>query len=475
MHKSRLIDFISLLSKEEILAFKSFIKVDVFRPKKEAKQVEKLLQILIGEHPDYSNLSKEKIYFKIYKESYQATKMNRLMGRMTESVKQFIIFHEQQYEQTSMGYNTLLIARFLNRKKNKKVFNVNASRVHEWENSLLMNDSNFALHYYLFQKEISYSNSLFNIRNSDLNLMKAMESLDHFYYLSSLDHLCHLFAQHVFAIPLSVDSMIEKYHRLKDTFGKKFNTAIIRVFELTIDLMISLDDKAFETLEVYLVKVKDQIPSDSLKSFYAIRRNFCVLKYSTKDLHYLPKALNCYKQDLKSGYLYHDGEIAPSTLQSIVKIALRSGEIKWIKRVLDTHKNKIVGNEYYVYTYNLSLIRFAEKEYQGCLDLLEYNYTDIHYKTSAKRLEIKCFEELDSPILESKIKSFKIYIFRIPKKNLTQLALEGNNNFVDLLKQIKNPRTLKNASRIEKIRLKLQNMKTVAERDWLLQKLDQQL
>ena len=64
--------------------------------------------------------------------------------------------------------------------------------------------------------------------------------------------------------------------------------------------------------------------------------------------------------------------------------------------------------------------------------------------------------------------AFKILTFRLSKKLLSDNHRRGNNNFIDLLKQIINPKTQGNLNRIEKLIEKVISKKVIAEKEWLL-------
>jgi hypothetical protein len=476
MQKSKLIEIMSLFTISELKELKLFIKTSIFKPEKETSQISKLLSILIKTYPNYKNLNKSSLFKSVYpKQSFDSTKMNRLMGRTTEVLKTFILFREK-YDEKYMIVDELLFAKFYNKRKAKKLFDQNINSFSKWTSKNENSNKDFLLNYYLFQKEISHSNSLFNQRSSDLNLPRTQKSLDHFYYQSSLEHICYYLAQHQFSVKLETDEIIKQYEQLKQLFHHKFNQVQIIAFELSIELLIKMEDQSFEKLDNFLEKMHSQLPLDRLKSLMAIRRNFCVFQYSRGAPAYHKKAFDCYKKDLNAGYLYHNGSILSSTLQSITKIAIKSGTLDWVSRFLKDHEHKLVeeSNAVQIFKYNFALVYFEEGQYEKCLDQLEDNYEDIHYKTSAKRLEIKCYQELNSPILSSKVKAFKIFIYRISQKKLTDLAITGNNNFIDFLKQINNPSTFKNANRIQKIEEKIKKTKILAERSWLIQQLQNQ-
>ena len=238
--------------------------------------------------------------------------------------------------------------------------------------------------------------------------------------------------------------------------------------------MVRKDDlQSYEKLKASLNEYEKHFSADDNKNFHTLARNFCIQQYSLGNESYLKEAFNCFKHDLKKSYLYHNGGILPSTMQAIVKIGLRNNELDWVKRFLKNHQNKIIGTSEpdSVFNYNMAEYYFAIQEYEKCLDLIEDNLTDLHYKTSAKRLVIKALYETKSTILDSRLNAFKIYIFRISNDTFTPIHKEGNNQFIDILKQIINPATLSNVKRKKSIESKIITGKSVADRQWLLDKL----
>lgn len=88
-------------------------------------------------------------------------------------------------------------------------------------------------------------------------------------------------------------------------------------------------------------------------------------------------------------------------------------------------------------------------------------------------LEIQVLYEQDSPLLDARLDAAKIFIFREKKIPAEKKLLL--NNFLDMLKQILNPKTLGNRKRIEKLKEKIQALNGVAEHDWLTEKLNKLL
>jgi hypothetical protein len=70
------------------------------------------------------------------------------------------------------------------------------------------------------------------------------------------------------------------------------------------------------------------------------------------------------------------------------------------------------------------------------------------------------------------MEAFKMYIFRQSRKQMTEKHRHFNNNFIDALRQIIHPSTLRNPRRIDKLKAKMLTQERMAERGWLLEKLE---
>jgi hypothetical protein len=86
-----------------------------------------------------------------------------------------------------------------------------------------------------------------------------------------------------------------------------------------------------------------------------------------------------------------------------------------------------------------------------------------------RRLELKLYFELDSPLLPYKIDAHKMYISRASKKIISDETRELESGFINLLLQISQcPPGDK--VKIGKIIQRIQEKKLIVERAWLLEK-----
>ena len=159
--------------------------------------------------------------------------------------------------------------------------------------------------------------------------------------------------------------------------------------------------------------------------------------------------------------------------KNIVDAGLKCEQYEWVFQFLQEYKGQIINtpHETDVYNYNLANYYFHRHNYEKALDLLSHQYQDVYYKIDARRLELKIYYELNSPILEARLEAFRILVLRLAKGKITKVQSEGNKQFALILMQILHSKTLFNKDRIAKIKRNV-NDRLVADKGWFLEKLE---
>ena len=216
------------------------------------------------------------------------------------------------------------------------------------------------------------------------------------------------------------------------------------------------------------------IASEKRKALQTLLRIFTTSKYNQGKHDYLELALQLYRQDLDAGDLYFDGRIHSQTLLNLVVLGLRSGAFDWVENLLKKHEDRIweESQALSIIRLNQSLLAFYRGELTEALDYLDDNYENLYYRLTARRLEVMIYYEERSVLLEPKLEAFKVYLFRLSKKEIPDKPKALNNNFIDLLRQIVHPSTLGNEKRIQRLLTKIAATERLAEREWLIAKLE---
>ncbi|MCC6459901.1 MAG: hypothetical protein IT260_05505, partial [Saprospiraceae bacterium] len=87
----------------------------------------------------------------------------------------------------------------------------------------------------------------------------------------------------------------------------------------------------------------------------------------------------------------------------------------------------------------------------------------------ARRLEIKIYYEQASELLPYKVDAFKMFISRASQKFLSAQLRQRNADFANLVYQLMQTAPA-DRKRAERLLLRIQEKKWVADRDWLLEK-----
>lgn len=477
MNQSKLLHTIAQLDKIEFRNLIKFMEIPHFVEVRQKQRVLQLFDLLKAQYPKFNhpNLDKEKIFSQIYPDKiYSASKMNRLMSSLLEVIRKFIVF-DYTRKQKLPGYEELILARYYQDKQMDGNFKDVIQTFKKKQDDSLIRNRQFYLNAYQIRAEQSDYEALHNQHKTDLELPDTLRSLDIFYVHARLDHACALMTQQNYHLPLNLKADLFRYEEICQFIESNDYLRVpqILVFYKAFQLIYwQDDDHRFEDLMTTINQYEAHLPVEQLKSVQAICRSYCIRRYHKGEDHYLEKTFNLYKSHLQSGHLYDNNGIIAGRLKNIVSIGLKMKEYDWVLNVLESHRDKIIAQSpEEVYYFNLANYYFAKKEYPKALEHLSGYKENNYYKVSAKRLELKIYFETKSPLLESKMGAFKIYLHRVSNKIFSKIAKESNNNFINILHQIHNPKTFRNASRINKLVEKIHVLKTVKDRDWLLEKL----
>ncbi|MFK7806171.1 MAG: hypothetical protein AB8F74_00090 [Saprospiraceae bacterium] len=366
---------------------------------------------------------------------------------------------------------------FYSKKRLKKLESATINRVKKVVNQSKRPTTEFYYDYFLFEEQVSKNEILSRSTKQPEHLPAALNRLDHYFLLVKLDLACQLLSFHQMIAPVEYTKSLKTIELLAPLLEEEyFDVPAVKVYYKAYCLLRSTGDASsnFTAFENELNKYENDISLDQLKLLNAIIRNYSVTQYHRGIDGYLSKAFSLYQKHLKEGYLYYEDKILPSTMANIVVFGLRMKAFDWVFDFLGEHKNKITGTTYpkIVFQLNLANYYFYTAAYEQALDSLLFNSEDTYYRLSAKRLEIKIFYETKHILLLPRIDAFKIYIYRLTPQNISKKQKEGNRNFIDLLKQIHLPKTYQNEKRIDKLITKINSLNSIADKTWLLDKLD---
>jgi hypothetical protein len=317
-----------------------------------------------------------------------------------------------------------------------------------------------------------------NDKKGDINLPATIRSLDKFYIITKLEYCCNFFMRSA-STQLSVQESFFLLEEVLETARSHyFNEPVIQALYYSIQLLRHNDNHAqeyYQQLKIVLDSFSESFSPRLLETLHSYMRKYIANRYNHGDNACLPELFDLFKNHIRLGTVYKDGRfILASALQNIVAVAVRLGEHEWATNFLREHKDRIIGADDVesIYQFNLATCYFHRGDFKTAeRHLANHQFREVYYKLAARRLEIKLYYETKSVLLDARLDAFKVFVHEL-KSLLPPDMIEPNNHFADLMRQILTPKTLGNRNRINKLIKKMEIQKAVAEREWLLQKLN---
>ncbi|HMQ50130.1 MAG TPA: hypothetical protein PKA70_21865 [Saprospiraceae bacterium] len=319
-----------------------------------------------------------------------------------------------------------------------------------------------------------------NNRAGDLNLTQVLEYLDYFYLLSKFEYsgltlMQNKYSNFQWTEIIPVETCLQPIVRKNNYFGH----TQIALNSLSIDMVNGYTDSHSAFFE--FVRLLDsnihELPEGMRKNLAAFARNYCTQQYNSGDDSFLPILFQMYQDHLKLGLLFHEGGVHFSTLINIGNTGLRLKAFDWVKGFFEAYKDKIIGtpfpNDYYQFC--MANYHLHVQAYDKAMGLVNSGFQDPYIELSARRLEIKIYYEIEEmSLLDAKINNFgrTLSYFKTEKnQSVPASILQMNNAFLNVLRRILLPKTLGNPKRIAKLRQYFEKLPSVAEREWLQEKL----
>lgn len=405
-------------------------------------------------------------------------KLPKLVNQLTKSIRGFIQIHDWDGRKIDNQPSIEELRFYFQRGLNQRLESGIDKRVSFLENKQNVDAEALHKQFLLEQLRVEYFSSINNRRN-DLNIPKLLEQLDEYYLFSKMEFNLAFIAQGTnLSLPQDhFEALLVEIQQLPGDIDF-WTIPVVRIYREMLAFLILEDGGSLEKIEAIRLELKQadkHLLLEQKQLLVGLLRQQVINKVNQGEIAFLPIAFQIYKEHLDAGFLKFEGLITPSTYRNMVTMSLRMKEFAWTRKFLEDYRNKIIGVDHpeEIYQFNLANLYFYERKFDLALDTLGPKYHDLYYQMAARRLEIKILYETDSPILDSKMEAFKVYIYRLSQKRLPEVQALGNNHFIDLLRRIVNPATLGNESRINVLRNQFSAVKILAERNWLGEKLQE--
>jgi hypothetical protein len=427
-----------------------------------------LLDHLLSFKPSFTSpqLTKEKVFKKIFPgKSYADTKMRLVISDALKIVNQYIGI--SRIVEDTYPFEMLLLEHFSDAENNEHTM----KRFDEFEKKLksfpYRNEQYF---YFSFRLE-ELKNNFFVRRSKDHDLSPIFRNLESFYFLNKLKLTCvRLSHNFIFKKEMGdafVEEIIDKLER------KLYNDSpIILGYSYGVLLLSgSKADKQFHLLYDLLENCSDQVSDYEKKVFSKILENYCIRQINSGHEQFYEMLY-----PLLENRLMEAEEISSSEVKTFITLCLRMEKPAVAHRFIQEKKNAIVPADIRedAFNYSMALLHFYRKEYNSVLTMLQQvEYLNVFYKIDSRKLLIQAFYELKEwDSLDSAMNAFRVFMHR--NKEISDLHKKNNQNFINFLYKLVSAPVNKQ-KRLQQLRQQLRNSRDVAERKWLMEKLDERM
>ncbi|MBL7827995.1 MAG: hypothetical protein JNJ57_15300 [Saprospiraceae bacterium] len=480
MRKSKLILTLATFDEAKWKEFRLFLQSPYHNRGKESAAILRLFQFCYAFRRNFSKpgFTKEAAYEFVFPRTAEVGgKLEKLMSNLYKLTGEFIVLDQRE----PTGSDAVPLANYFVQHDlpdlAESLLVSNSTKLSDSQNALAHAD----LYWQQFQtyKALAYLYQNKGLITTDQFISQALTALDQHYLVLRLEYACGLHSQGIHH-QINLHQPLAWLDQLLPSIEQSayLQNPLIKAYFLAYHLLKNNPNdtgNTFDQLKRLLEESEGNLPAENIKSLQTILRIHAIAKYNKGKAAYLNVAMELYKKHLDRGWLYFDQKIMPETALNMVTLGLRAGDTKWVLDFLNTHRNRFAGGyaSEETYQFNLAICHFHQGLFEEAYQLLSsQNFQNLYYKVAARRLELMVLYEQNSVLLASKMEAFKMFIFRLSKTQMPENHKQLNNHFIDFLKQLTHPATMGNPGRIEKIRIKINQRERVAERNWLLKKVE---
>jgi hypothetical protein len=438
---------------------------DILMPELKSKQPQEPL--------DSKQLNKKVVWKKLFPgKKFKDIKLRRLSSDLTQLVFQFMYYESLKEEPQ---HQQIRLMDVMNQKKLDKHFRglhrqfEKEMEAFPWQNA--------PFHFYQFRAEEVRQSFLERpgLPFDDLSsLEQADYHLDCYYFSKKLKHYCDALGYESF---LSLKAELSQAGRLLEHVrqGPYLNVPAIKAYYLVATMLSNPEEeKHFFRLQDFLKKHAGLFPPKELKTLYTHLNNYCIIKkINAGQSEFFEHLFANYQLMLAHGLMLDEDQMAAQDYKNIITVGLQVKAYDWVEKFIQEYTDKLpVSKQENALTYNLAKVYFAQKKYDKVIEQLrEVAHNNHIYALGGKQILLKTYYETDEFLpLDSLIQSFRAYLRR--NRVISKDVRDQYLNFLRFLKKLSYLDPY-HKDKMEKLRKDIQDCNSVAQRSWLLEKINE--
>lgn len=430
MKNSKLLQVLRSLSLSECNSFREYVNSPYFHPQ---EKVSTLLELLLefAPHYDSTDLTLSSLSERIFPaQVYDAQKMREQMSFLYRRLKAFLV--DQELQSRTYDPELFLLAQL--RKRNlDRVFSIEKNALEKRLASTAIRDDSYHWCQHKIAHEAAGQAGQQERRIPDHYLSASMYHLDVWYYILKLRGSTELLNRqkilntdsHIYGLDMLTDFLDGQDHPYTEL-------AAIQVYREVLRLIQDGEESSYLALKEWLNSHQEILPQIEMRSLYKHAQNYCIRQINKGKSRFEKELLRLYKEQLQSGLILDNGNMAHTDFKNIVTVALREQDHEWVQDFLTENKERVV-ERYRDNVFNFCTVSYLQAigDTQQAIRLLnEVAFTDVYYQLSAKHLLLRCYyEQEDWDALAFLVNSFQHFL----KRN-KDLSAQNRTNHLNFLK-----------------------------------------
>ena len=478
MQISKLFLVLKELNDDDLARFREFVCSPYFNKNKELNS---FLDLILKEKLyEAEMLDKDRILKKIYRGmSYPARRINDLTYLLMNLLEDFL--SNEKYKQNNFQQKINIMGIAYEKELNPLINGIEKD-IEQLHKLNRVRDSNYFYESFMIHSERDYSFRLLGKISDNDSLQSKADQLDLFYFAVKLKDSCEMLNRsRIVSAKYDFKMLDTTMDYLLANPGIYQGHPAIQIY-LYIYLMLSGENHEmyFEELVPIIKQNETAFLREELRAIYAYPENYCIRRINQGNTSFYKGLFDLYRHIHANGLVFDDNKNVQWDFKNFVTIGLRLKEYEWTFEIINAFRGHLPDNiRENAYAYNLANYYYETGEYKKATKLLKsVEFTDIYYSLDSKAMLLKIYYKVEEEeSFYALVSSFGIYLKR--NKLISKDNAEIYDNLIRFIKKafalkIKLPyqRGKDYFKKIETLKLKITEVRRVANINWLLQEVD---
>ncbi len=476
MKDNSLISLLKTFSREEMNKFERFLLSPYFTEGKNIRSnlVNKYFRALKNFYPDFkgTNFSKKYFFRLLYpKSKYSDSALRKIDSDLLKLAEKFLI--QIQSESDLIESKKSLMHQLVIR-NNEKLFRKSFDSMMKYLEGLKRDEDYYYETYFIWLRywEFYYG------KKTMYKLGEATSNFNNFFIYVLLGSL------RIYLYSLSLYRIINKKNDLlmfeeildfvEKNAGKLSHVPQILFYYNLIRLVTLKDEKYFNKLKELKSKTFDSLTELDKQNFYIMTTNFCNDMIAGGNFQFRKERFRLDKEFMNLLYKLNPNKLHVFYMLAASKNANRLNEFKWVSRILKSYEsNTMDDNKDFMINFIKADICFLKKEYDSALKYLSKIKTSYsNQKQNIRNLTIQIFYEMSLPDSAVSVIETSMH-FLNRDKYISERSKIQILNFIRLTKQLIGSNS--DNSKLVFLKKKITETSDVANKEWLLEKVSEQI